>query len=489
MNASLRGYNVRIGQARLQPLGLSLTLRDIVVRQDSHPEPAILLVPRLHASVHWRELLFLRAVADFAIERPVVYVNLPQLRSELTDEVPVGRKGWREAVREIYPLKINLFRIRDGALTYVDDDAKRPLELTKIDARASNVRNIHSKERTYPSPIEVSAVVARTGRAELKGHADFLAAPHTGVKGEFRVASVPLGAFGNLAEHWNVLVSGGTFSAAGELEYAPKVRNLSAPEIAIERVRIGYLMRSEGRGAPGIAPDAAPAKKTEQRAAGEIPWNLRLDRFRLVDSTLELVDRTRQPDYRVFLSHANVSVEGLSNKPGSGTARATARGKFMGEGDVSANASFRMGGRGTADLDVQVEVGPTPMTALNDLFRAYGKFDVYAGTLQVNSEISVHDRYMRGYVKPIFKDVEIYDARQDAKKGFFKEVYESAVEVASAILTNRSRDQVATNVPIEGPVGEADSSFFAVLGGLLENAFIKAILPGFDLQVGTRKKK
>ena len=128
------------------------------------------------------------------------------------------------------------------------------------------------------------------------------------------------------------------------------------------------------------------------------------------------------------------------------------------------------------------------MTALNDLFRAYGKFDVYAGTLQVNSEIGVHDKYMRGYVKPIFKDIEIYDARQDAKKSLFKEVYESAVDLASKILTNRNRDQVATNVPIEGPVGDPDSSFFAVLGGLLENAFIKAILPGFDQQVGTRER-
>ena len=246
MNQSLRGYEVRIGQARLQPLGLSLTLRDVVLRQTAHPEPAILSVSRLHASVHWRELLFLRVVADFAIDRPVAYVNLSQLRSELSDEVPAGRKGWQEAIRAIYPLKINLLRIDEGALTYVDDGARPPLELTRIEARVSNIRNIHSKEHAYPSPFETSAVLAGTGRASLKGHANFLAAPHAGVKGEFRLTSVPLGAFGSLAEHWNVLVSGGTFSAAGELEYAPKVRNLSVPEITIERVRLGYLKRSSG---------------------------------------------------------------------------------------------------------------------------------------------------------------------------------------------------------------------------------------------------
>jgi hypothetical protein len=483
MNASLQGYEARIDEVRFQPLGLSLTLRDVQIRQTAHPEPAILRIPRLHASVHWKELLFLRVVADFAIDRPVAYVNLPQLRSELADDVPVDRKGWQEAVEAIYPLKINLLRVRDGALTYVDEDPKRPLELTHVDARASNIRNIHSKERTYPSPIEASAVVFRTGKAELQGHADFLARPHAGVQGRFRLAAIPLDSLRPIGAHWNVLVSEGALTTAGELEFAPKVRDLSLAELTIEKVKIGYLRRSAGAPPAGIAPASRKAREPEAPA---VPWKLRLDRFRLVDSTLELVDRTRTPDYRLFVSDANVAVEGLSNEPSHGTARATARGKFMGAGDIAATASFRPG-KGPLDFDVRLEVGPTPLPKLNDLFRAYGKFDVHAGTLEVFSEIGVHDAYMRGYVKPIFKDVEIYDPQQDAEKSIFKKVYEGAVDIASKILTNRKRDQVATNAPIEGPVGDAKSSFVEVLGGLLENAFVKAILPGFDRQVGTRK--
>ncbi len=485
MNSSLHGYSARIGQVRFQPLGLSLTLRDLVIRQAAHPEPAILLVPRLHASVHWKELLALRVVADFAVDRPVAYVNLPQLRSELSDEVPVNRKGWQQAVEAIYPLKINELRIRDGALTYVDEDPERPLELSALDARATNIRNIHSKERTYPSQVEANAVLARTGKVDFRGHADFLAVPYTGVKGAFRLASVPLDSFRPAASHWNVLVSGGTLSASGEVEYAAKVRNLSMPEIVVERVKLGYLKRAEGAPESGIARVAKKTPKGPERAE-ELPWNLRLDRFRLVDSTLELVDRTRKPAYRLFVEHTNAAVEGLSNTPGSGTARADVRGKFMGKGDLVSTASFRPG-KGKVDFDAKVEVGPTPLPDLNDLFRAYGKFDVYAGTLQVYSEVGVHDNYMKGYVKPLFQDIEIYDSRQEAGKSLFKKVYESVVDAAATILTNRKKDQVATNASIEGPVGGAGTNFFEVLGGLLENAFIKAILPGFDRQVGIRK--
>ena len=489
MNQSLKGYQAQIGKATLKPLGLSVTLTNLVIRQTAHPEPAILAVSRLHSSVHWKELLFLRVVADFAIDRPVAYINLPQLRSELADEVPVDEKGWQQAVEAIYPLKINLLTIRDGSLTYVDDDPKHPLELTDMDARANNIRNIHSKKNTYPSPIEASAVLAKTGRVEFQGHADFLARPYAGVKGDFRAASVPLDSFGNLAEHFNVLVSGGTFSATGQVEFAPKVRNLAMPEITIEGIKIGYLRRAAEAQDQGLAPAAKKAVREAKPKAGEeapVPWNMRLDRFRMTQSTLELVDKTRTPDYRLFLTDASAEVDGLSNKDGGEPAKASARGKFMGRGDVKLDATFRPA-KGRMDFDVQLAIDPTPLTTLNDLFLAYGKFDVHAGTLQVFSELGVHNNYMRGYVKPIFKDVEIYDSRQEKGKSIFRKVYESVVDVATSILTNRKKDQVATTAPVEGPVGEAGTSFFEVLGGLLENAFIRAILPGFDQQVGTSK--
>jgi hypothetical protein len=494
MNESLQGYEVRIGKARLRPLGLSVTLDELVVRQTAHPEPPILAVRRLHSSVHWKELLFLRVVADFAIDHPAAYINLPQLRSELVDEVPVERKGWQEAVQAIYPLKINLLNVRDGALTYVDGDPKKPLEMTRIDLRAGNIRNIHSKERTYPSPVEASAVIAGSGKVEFRGHADFMAEPHAGVKGDFRVATVPLDSFGELARNWNVLISGGTFSAAGQVELAPRVRDISIPEITIDGIQLGYLKRAGGAPESGLAPaakkaaDEAQAAKKETGQAEDVPWNMRLDRFRLTRSTLELVDRSRDPDYRLFLTDVHAEVDGLSNRDGAGDARATARGKFMGRGDLQVDATFRpKKSRGGMDFDVKLEIAPTPMTALNDLFRAYGKFDVFSGTLQVFSELGVHDDYMRGYVKPIFKDIEIYDSRQEKDKSVFKKVYESVVDAASTILTNQKKDQVATNAPIEGPIGKAGTNIFEVLGGLLENAFVRAILPGFDQQVGTRK--
>jgi len=476
MNASLKGYSAQIGQVRVRPLGLSVTLEHLVLRQQAHPDPPILDVPVLTASVHWRELLTAHLVADFFVDHPRLHVNLQQLETEQKDPTPVKEKGWQQAIESIYPLKINQLRIREANVTYIDTDPRRPLVLEHLTGWASNIRNIHSRARTYPSPFEAKAVVFGTGRASLKGDADFLAEPYAGVKGEFRLSEIPLAAVEPVASHWNVEVKGGTFSAQGELEYAPKVRALKIPDIRIDDVTLGYVRGGSARPA---AP--APAAKTD---AGDTPkWDLALDHFKVTRSRLELVDRSKKPHYTIFVAGVEGGVEGLANNPPGHLSKATFRGKFMGDGDVTVDASFKPGNQ-NADLDVKLHVAPTELPLLNDLFRAYGKFDVAAGTLEVFAEARVHDKYMRGYVKPLFKDIQVYDKNQEAGKPFLKKVYERVVDTATDLLKNKKHEQVATETPIEGPVGGAKTSLWATLGGLLENAFVHAILPSFDSAVG-----
>src|SRR5262245_13638900 len=57
LNASLKGYAVRIGRLRLHLIGGSVDLLDSTLAQTAHPDPPVAHVPRLHASVHWPALL------------------------------------------------------------------------------------------------------------------------------------------------------------------------------------------------------------------------------------------------------------------------------------------------------------------------------------------------------------------------------------------------------------------------------------------------
>ena len=57
------------------------------------------------------------------------------------------------------------------------------------------------------------------------------------------------------------------------------------------------------------------------------------------------------------------------------------------------------------------------------------------------------------------------------------------------LLENRNTDKVATKADIQGRVGGARASTWQVIGRLIENAFFRAILPGFDEALGLQKKK
>jgi hypothetical protein len=52
------------------------------------------------------------------------------------------------------------------------------------------------------------------------------------------------------------------------------------------------------------------------------------------------------------------------------------------------------------------------------------------------------------------------------------------------VLRNVPRKEVATQVDISGPLQTPKGSTLQALGNLLRNAFIRAILPGFESSAG-----
>src|SRR5215470_16686349 len=110
MNQRLHGYTVHIGRLDFHPVGFSVDFKDVVVTQDAHPDPAVARVPLLHASVQWQQLIRAKLVADFLLDRPIVYFDRRHAAEEIKEGVPPDKRGWQDALQAMYPLKINLFR-------------------------------------------------------------------------------------------------------------------------------------------------------------------------------------------------------------------------------------------------------------------------------------------------------------------------------------------------------------------------------------------
>jgi hypothetical protein len=132
------------------------------------------------------------------------------------------------------------------------------------------------------------------------------------------------------------------------------------------------------------------------------------------------------------------------------------------------------------DFDLLLKIEKTDMVAMNPLLRQYGKFDVVEGQFSLYSELHGKEGRVTGYVKPLFKDLKVYEKEKDADKKFSQKVKEKAIDVAGKILKNHPRKEVATVVPIAGPVENPKAGTWPTLIGLIKNAFVKAILPGFE---------
>jgi hypothetical protein len=141
------------------------------------------------------------------------------------------------------------------------------------------------------------------------------------------------------------------------------------------------------------------------------------------------------------------------------------------------------------DFDLKVAIGNTDMKSMNNLWRSYGNFDVVAGQFSFYSELSVRNGSVDGYVKPLFHDMNVYDRRQDKEKGLFRQLYEGIIGGFSWILQNTPRDEVATTIPVSGKLANPQTSTLETIIGLIQNAFFKAVLPGFEQQSGRDRKK
>ncbi len=484
MNSHLKGYTVHVGRAYFHPLTFALNLHDLTMTQDANPDPAVANIGRLRARVHWGALLKARVVGDFLIDRPKLYINLTNIKKEEESKVPLQEKGWQQALESIYPLKINVFTIRDGDVTYVDEAPYKPLHLSKAFIQISNIRNIFSPERVYPSVIHLEGTIFDTGKVILDGNANFLEEPHFGVKGDVDVTGMDFSYFAPILNRANIAVRKGTLSAKGNLEYAPRVSEFNLKNLEITGADLDYLHLPQTAKAEQERVDEAA--RAAKRLSNEPETKIRADVLTVKESSFGYVNRTSTPNYRLFIDHMDATLKHFSNQAAEGAATLELKGKFMATGATRVSGTFQPGAK-NADFAVNVAIENTEMPAMSDLFKAFGNFDIKQGLFSFYAELAIKDNTINGYVKPLFKDMQVFDRRPAQEKSLFHKLYVGMVGGVSKLLQNRSRKEVATKATISGPVESPTTSVWEVIVNLIRNAFIQSILPGFEKEVNPSK--
>ena len=480
LNARLKGYTARLEGLSIHPLSLSVTLKGLTLHQNAHPKPAVLDIRRLTAGVHWRALLHAALVADFLIDRPKLHVDLTQFKTEAHSNTKEHARSWQAALEAIYPLKINQFRVRGGDAVYIDKDPKRPLRLTKLYLLAENIRNVHSRSRTYPSTIQLQTTVFDKGKLRVDGHANFLQEPFAGFKTDIDLKQIELDRVKPVAEHANLQINKGVLDATGQVEYAPDVEDIHLKQVIINGVDIEYVHHPATENAESRRIEKV--KETAKDVANKPKTLVLVDSLKLQKGTLAYRDLTRDPGYRLFLSDINASIKNFSNQADKGASDIHLTGQFAGSGDTTLDASFFPESK-TANLDVALAIKGAKMTEMNDLFKTYGNFDIKSGLFSLYVQLALKNGKIDGYVKPLFRDMQVQDARSDEEKSIFHKMYVGLVNGVADLLENQ-RGAVATKVTVSGRADNPETSTWEVILKLIQNAFIKAILPGFEKSIG-----
>ena len=88
----------------------------------------------------------------------------------------------------------------------------------------------------------------------------------------------------------------------------------------------------------------------------------------------------------------------------------------------------------------------------------------------------------------MFADVEVYNRQKDRNTPIMHQVKELVIGGASHLLKSHRTNQVASDIDLRGKLTSPNVDTWQALGQVLRNAFIQAIIPGFDRAVASKAR-
>ncbi|CAM3630549.1 DUF748 domain-containing protein [Pontibacter korlensis] len=242
-------------------------------------------------------------------------------------------------------------------------------------------------------------------------------------------------------------------------------------------------------------PNAAPTEEPTKEHWTEVVKDLMpitINRFIVNNGKLAYLDFNKKPSIDLHISDMQMVALNLANVEDAGnelpsTVRLTGTSVGGGalEGSMKANLLKEI-----PDFDMTAQLTSVDLTSINDFIKAYGKFDVERGRMDLYSELKLMDGQLNGYVKPFFENVKVLNWEKDKQEdGFFRAAWEAVAGLFTEAAENQKRDQIATQVPIEGNINQPDTDATATFLNILRHAFIKAFNKGIEAEASAGQGK
>ncbi|MGY2293524.1 DUF748 domain-containing protein [Pseudomonas sp. SDO528_S397] len=204
-----------------------------------------------------------------------------------------------------------------------------------------------------------------------------------------------------------------------------------------------------------------------------------LNEVRINDGNIAFHNFSSTPPVNINATEVNATFHNLTNVidlKGKRDASFTGKGLLLGHAPLEATATFDPMNN-FEDFEFRFRARDIQLKRFNDFASAYGKFDFNAGTGDLVVEAQAEKGQLSGYIKPLLRDVEVFNWQQDVEnkdKGIFRSIWEAVVGVSETVLKNQRKNQFATRVELSGSVHQQNISAFQAFLQILRNGFVQA---------------
>jgi hypothetical protein len=216
---------------------------------------------------------------------------------------------------------------------------------------------------------------------------------------------------------------------------------------------------------------------------------LKINRFEINDGEIHYRDFYSSPKIDLSTRHVHILAQNLSNAvhdkellPSSAEASASVYG-----GEASLHMKLNVLSK-VPVFEAKAELKSLDITNLNNFLQAYGHFDVKKGEISIYMEAATKEDVIKGYTKPIIKDLKVVNWEKDKDKPL-KIVWEAVIGSVAWVFKNHGKDQLATKIEFEGSLKKPNINVMEIIGQVLYNAFIQALYPALENSISINSVK
>jgi uncharacterized protein involved in outer membrane biogenesis len=161
----MEGYNGSVEDIDLNLFRGAYVINDLVLTDESNEIPVpFVSIQNIDLSVEWSALIKGKIAGEIILDQPVV--NFAVKEDESQDGTDTN---WQEMIKELMPITINRFEIKDGAISYYDFNMDPELEIyiENLDLVMTNLSNVENENEELPSALTATGYTLGGGNLNL----------------------------------------------------------------------------------------------------------------------------------------------------------------------------------------------------------------------------------------------------------------------------------------------------------------------------------